>query len=157
MPAKQLKTKMMTKRTRAFTLIEVLIVAGILALLAAFVVPSLMKTGIQAKEELARAGVGHAGPLAGQIDKFYLDVGQYPESLEDLIKQPSYIEEDDEGRNPWRGPYLKAASGLKDPFKNEYQYKYPGDVYEDAYDLWSMGVDGKDGTEDDITPWPKNR
>ncbi len=157
MPAKPLMKKKMIKRARAFTLIEVLIVAGILALLAAFVVPNLMKAGTKAKVQLAEAAVGHAGPLAGQIDMFYLDVGQYPESLEDLIKQPSYIDEDDEGVNPWQGPYLKDASGLKDPFKNEYQYKYPGDVYEDAYDLWSMGPDGKDGTEDDITPWPKTR
>lgn len=152
----QLRKKMI-KRKRAFTLMEVLIVAGILALLAAFVVPSLLKTGEQARKQLARAAVGHSGPLAGQIDKFYLDTGQYPETLEDLIKQPSYIEEDEEGENPWMGPYIKDARGLRDPWKNEYQYKQPGDVYEDAYDLWSMGVDGNDGTEDDITSWPKNQ
>lgn len=142
---------------RAFTLLEILIVVGILALLAAFAVPSLIGSSEQAKRDMALAAVRPAGTIGQVLDKFYFDVGQYPESLEDLMKQPSYVEEDDDGENPWRGPYLKDIGGLKDPWRNEYQYKAPGDVNEDGYDLWSMGRDGKDGTDDDVTPWPKNR
>ncbi len=44
---------------------------------------------------------------------------------------------------------------LKDPWGNEYQYKNPGEFNEDSYDLYSMGPDGEDGTDDDIGNWRK--
>ena len=43
------------KRRSAFTLIEVLLVAGILAVLAAFAIPSLMGQAEKAKRKIAEA------------------------------------------------------------------------------------------------------
>jgi general secretion pathway protein G len=51
----------------------------------------------------------------------------------------------------WRGPYLKKAVSA-DPWGNGYVYEYPGRHNVDGYDLYSLGPDGREGT-DDITNW----
>ena len=80
-------------------------------------------------------------------------MGRYPESLMDLIEKPSDLDEED---GPvWKGPYIQDPRSFKDPWGHEYQYKSPGDVNQEAYDMWSMGKDGQDGTEDDITNYKK--
>lgn len=142
------------RKNRGFTLMEILLVVGILALLAAFVVPNLMKAGEEAKIKIGEAAIGGNGPIAQALDKYKFDVGVYPETdegLKALFEMPSSI---DEESKKWKGAYLKGSpEELKDPWKNEYQYKSPGDVNEDSYDLWSNGPDGKEGTEDDIKNW----
>ena len=40
-----------------------------------------------------------------------------------------------------------------DPWKQDYRYKYPGARNPNGYDIWSIGADGKDGTDDDVTNW----
>ena len=40
-----------------------------------------------------------------------------------------------------------------DPWNNPYVYYYPGKHNQDSFDLLSVGADGKEGTEDDITNW----
>ena len=66
---------------RAFTLLEILLVVGLLALLASFVVPALSSKGEQAKVDLARAAIGPNGPLTQAIEMFRFDTGVYPEEL----------------------------------------------------------------------------
>ncbi|MFQ6048335.1 MAG: type II secretion system major pseudopilin GspG [Phycisphaerae bacterium] len=141
---------MRSQTAGGFTLIEVLLVLVILGLLAAMVVPNLMKVGDRAKIDLARATVGPSGPIAQALDLFKLHVGRYPttdEGLKALVERPDGIEEDSD---IWRGPYIMNPDQLKDPWRNEYQYKSPGDVNTETYDLWSNGPDGEEGTDDDI-------
>ena len=92
---------------RGFSLLEILIVVGILALLAAFVVPSLIGAQDSAKIDMARSAVGNNGVVAGALKRYRLDVGKYPdtdEGLEALFKRPSSIDQDS---NKWRGPYME--------------------------------------------------
>ena len=42
---------------------------------------------------------------------------------------------------------------LNDPWGRPYRYRHPGMHNEDGYDLWSVGLDGADGTADDICNW----
>ena len=42
---------------------------------------------------------------------------------------------------------------LRDPYDNEYKYKSPGEFNETSFDIWSIGQDGKDGTDDDVKNW----
>ena len=142
------------QRRSAFTLMEVLMVAAILALLAAFAVPALMRSGEEAKENFFKAAIGHSGTIASALDKFRFDVGRYPdtsEGLEALFERPSDIDEDSE---MWKGEYLKGAlEELRDPWNQEFEYKSPGEFNEKGYDLWSRGPDRRDGTDDDIKNW----
>lgn len=142
------------RKKRAFTLLEILLVVAILALLAAFVVPNIMKAGNQAKMDLTRAAVGRNGSIANALKKYQFDVGMFPETdegLRALYEMPSSLDEADK---KWKGPYLEGEpEELKDPWGNEFNYKSPGDVHEEAYDLWSNGPDSKEGTDDDIKNW----
>lgn len=142
------------QRRSAFTLIELLMVAAILAVLAAFAVPALMKSGTRAKEDLAKAAIGRNGPIAKAMDTFRFDVGRYPDSSEGLAalyEIPSGIDEDS-GR--WNGPYMKGTiEELLDSWQQPYEYRSPGEFNEDSYDLWSVGADSNEGTDDDLKNW----
>lgn len=140
-------------RRSAFTLLEVLLVVGILALLAAFVVPNLVGASDQAKIKIAESAVGRSGNIANALKRYRLDVGSYPdtdEGLAALYERPNSIDEDDER---WKGPYLEGTpEDLKDPWGQEYQYRSPGEFNETSFDLWSTGRDEKDA-DDDIKNW----
>lgn len=137
-----------------FTLLEILIVAGLLALLAAFVVPQLFGRGEKARLKLAEAAIGSSGPIATAIDNFRLDLGRYPDELEELYEEP----DDDEEAEKW-GPesYVKDPETLVDAWGEPFQYRYPGEYNEKSYDLWSNGPDGEADTDDDIVNWKTDR
>lgn len=133
---------------KGFTLLEILLVVGLLALLAAFAIPALQRQGENAKIKLAQAAVGSGGVISKQIIAYQFDCGRYPESLKDLFEKPS----DDKVAKKWSGPYLESKDGIVDPWGEEYQYTYPGTHNEGKFDLWSLGPDGKEGN-DDICNW----
>lgn len=151
---------MRNKRNRkrsGFTLIEVLLVAGILAVLAAFAIPSLMGTANKAKEDLARAAIGRNGPIAKGLEQYKWDMGKYPDTDEGLkaLYKPKEFKKEDERYN---GPYMEGKiEELRDPWNQPYEYRAPGEMNEDGYDLWSRGKDQKDdgGKEgsDDLKNW----
>ncbi len=138
---------------RAFTLLEILLVVGLLALLASFAIPALISSGDEAKKDMARAAVGPNGPLASAIKLYKFHTNEYPKTLKDLLQKPS----DDEVARRWHGPYLEDAGGLVDPWGRDYEYNPEGKHNEGKFDLWSRGMDGKDGTEDDINNWKDDR
>lgn len=138
-------------RRSGFTLLEILIVVGIIALLAAFVVPNLMGASETARIDIAKSAVDSSnGPIATALNLYKLAMGTFPTELKELSERP-----DNDEQKKWAGPYLDATK-LKDPWNEEYQYKFPGsNSGEDKYDLWSKGPDKQDGTDDDITSWVK--
>jgi general secretion pathway protein G len=129
---------------RAFTLVELLLVLVILGTLAAIVYPKLAGRGEDARKTAAKTQIASFSTV---LDAFEVDNGYYPKGkggLQDLVSQPS------DALN-WKGPYLKDLP--KDPWNNDYVYEYPGRNNANSYDLSSMGPDGKEGTEDDVTNW----
>ncbi len=133
------------KGMAGFTLIELLVVLVIIGLLGAIVAPRFIGKGEQAKPKIARQQIEMLGTA---LDTYKLDVGDYPAGLNLLIETT----EDDMSK--WDGPYLKKRVIPKDPWNNEYVYKYPGENSE--YDLSSYGKDGEEGGEGldrDINSW----
>jgi general secretion pathway protein G len=130
---------------RAFTLIELLLVLVILGVLAAVVVPRFANRGDDAKKTAARAEIGTIGAA---LDRYEIDNGSYPTSEEGIV---ALMEAPSSAKN-WKGPYLKKLP--QDPWGNQYIYQRPGQHNQD-YDLYSMGPDGREGT-DDIDSWSKN-
>ncbi len=128
-----------TRRTSAFTLIELVVVMLILAILAAMIVPRIISRTEDAK--VAKA-VSDLATIRGMLDNFRIDVGRYPsteEGLESLRSAPA----DADG---WRGPYSQKAL-TADPWNNEYVYEWPGNDGDDSYVLLSYGADGSPGGE----------
>lgn len=122
------------RRIHGFTLIELLIVMVILGLLASLVAPTMFSKVASSKVKTAQAQMQM---LVTSMDAFRLDVGRYPQSLEELRSSNAVN---------WDGPYLPKAVPL-DPWGNPYVYLVPGKNGE--FDLLTYGADGKQGGEED--------
>lgn len=69
---------------RGFTLIELLVVMTIIALLLTIAVPRYFGSVDRTKESVLHENLA---TLRDSIDKFYTDTGQYPASVEELVKR----------------------------------------------------------------------
>lgn len=134
-------------RRQAFTLIEVLLVLVILVVLASIAGTNYARIQKTANINAAKTQIG---ALDTPLETYRLDIGDYPttdDGLEALLSSPSGDSED-----KWAGPYLKKPVP-NDPWGQPYQYEYPG-THDDAVpDVWSMGPDRANGTDDDIGNW----
>jgi len=139
--------KKLSRTTRkGLTLIEVLIVLTILLIIASLAVTNLIAVQRRAYINAARTQIK---AFKQPLHAYYLDFNEYPPSLDALITPPADLADP----TKWNGPYLDAQAVPLDPWGREYQYLYPGQYNTDKPDIWSMGPDGVDGTEDDITNW----
>jgi general secretion pathway protein G len=136
------------KKSRAFTLIEIMVVVVILGILAATIIPQFMGTTDDAKVSTAKSNIAQ---LESAIERFNLHMDRHPtteEGLKVLTEAPTGEEQ------KWRGPYINVLR--KDPWGNPYQYRNPGLHRPASFDLWSRGSDGADGGEGlaaDIGNW----
>lgn len=136
------------KPEKGFTLIELMIVVIIVAALAAMVVPRLSGRSEQAKIAIAEADIN--SNIATALKLYELDNDNFPtteQGLNALLSKPSLKPVP----TNWKNPYLERES--MDPWRNPYQYKYPATHNTAGYDLYSLGKDGIESTEDDITNW----
>lgn len=137
------------RRQAGFTLIEIMVVVVILGILAALVVPQVMSRPDQAKVTVAK---GDIKAIAAALDMYKLDNFAYPstqQGLEALVKKPAG---NPQPRNWNKDGYLKSLP--VDPWGNPYQFLSPGT--KGAFDLYSLGADGKEGGTDsdaDIGNW----
>ena len=135
------------RREAGITLIEMLVVVTIIALFAALVLPQMMNRADRAKRTAAHAQINGFMTALGT---YKLDTGTFPTSdmgLKALREKPENV-------SGWQGPYLQKEVP-KDPWKDDYIYKYPGD-HGDEPDVCSLGQDGKpggEGNDADICSW----
>ena len=123
------------RRQRGFTILEIVIVFILLAGIMAFVGPKIFEQMGRAKSSEAKVRIQQ---LVGQIEIYKLEVGKYPDTLASLVRSPGGPD------SKWNGPYAKEAD-LKDAWGNDYRYTLPGQGK--AFDLVSLGADGKEGGE----------
>lgn len=125
-------------RQRGMTLIEILVVLVLIGIVLGIVGGNFIGKGEKAKADAAKIEIGQ---ISQTLDLYKLEVGRYPssqEGLQALISAPA-------GVANWNGPYWKKGTVPKDPWGNEYKYASPGSKA--AYEIISLGADGKEGGE----------
>lgn len=133
-------------RRSGFTLLEVLLVVGILVTLAAIALPNLIGVQENTKINTTRTQVMLFDKAAGL---YHSQVGEFPNSEQgfaSLTNPPNNMQ-----------PFLEALPG-NDPWGQPYNYMFPGQKSrKSGPDIWSNGPDRQANTPDDIGNWPAGR
>ena len=134
---------------RGVTLVELMVVLVIIGLLATVVVVNVLPAQDTAMVTKARSDISS---LESALAQYRLDNLSYPtteQGLEALVSAPDNLDRPSRYRD---GGYIDRLPN--DPWGNPYQYVRPGE--HGAYDLYSLGADGRVGGEDlnaDIGNW----
>jgi general secretion pathway protein G len=117
-----------------FTLMEMLVVVGIIMLIAAIAMPAYFKIQDNASKAAARAQIKS---FETAIAAFRMDMGRFPRSLDELMTST--------GDRKWNGPYLGNTTFIpKDPWGNPYLFQCPGSG-DRPFEITSYGSDGTAG------------
>ncbi|MDO5625992.1 MAG: type II secretion system major pseudopilin GspG [Pseudomonadota bacterium] len=135
------------RRTRGFTLIELMVVLVIIGVLAALIVPNVLDRTDDARATAARTDVHN---IMQALKLYKLDNHQFPtgeQGLQALVTRPATPPVP----GNWK-PYLEKLPN--DPWGRPYQYLSPG--VRGEVDVMSFGADGTSGGEGknaDIGSW----
>jgi len=132
----------------AFTLIEIVLVLALLAILMGAAITTLNRGGLieGAQEDRVKSDIQ---TISTALDAYSYSAGRYPtseQSINALMDKPTTA--------PIPDRWHRSLNELPtDPWKQPYKYVYPAQKSKNPYDIYSIGKDGKEGTEDDIGNW----
>ncbi len=130
-----------------FTLIELLVALSIIVMLATFAAPQVFKYVGKARTETARAQIS---AISTALELYALDHGGFPPQnlgLRSLVENAS-------GSAKWKGPYLKRAEGVFDPWGQPFKYAVPGRSGQpDVFTLGRDNATGGAGEDQDVVSW----
>jgi general secretion pathway protein G len=132
--------------TSGFTLVEMVLVLGIVALLVGAGIVSL--TGVLDSGKKTRVK-GDLNTLSAALRSYETDNMFLPTSaqgLAALVEKPS-------SRPAPTNYTAKLKKPLLDPWGNSYHYRRPGTKDKGGFDVYSAGPDGQADTGDDIGNW----
>jgi general secretion pathway protein G len=127
-----------------FSLIEILLVVGIIAFLSVLVGVSVIRSKQDVDRKQAITG---AQLVASKAQLFFLDTGVLPANIGQLQHATDAVAN-------WKGPYLLPQQDL-DPWRQSYALKAPGS-HQDL-DVSSAGPDRQHDTPDDLGNWMDTR
>jgi len=131
---------------KGFTIMELIIVIALLAGIIGLVVSNF--ENVLGTNEAKIADIYVNSSIKTPLLSYRTTVGRYPtteQGLKALVSPPAGV------GSSWKGPYVEEDDFI-DPWKNEYQYRYPGVKNKGSYDIWSFGPDGVESA-DDIGNW----
>jgi general secretion pathway protein G len=125
-----------------FTLLEMVIVLGIIAVLLGGSIALIGGVGEGAKIQRVK---GDFQSISSALKTYQINAGNYPttqQGLKALVEKPTTTPKPDD--------WVKIAEKVPtDPWKNEYGYKFPGSKNPALFEIISKGPDGIEGNEDD--------
>lgn len=120
------------RRRRGFTLLEMVIVLGIIAMIMGGAIFAMRGIGSQAKPTQAKSDIN---AFMSALSMYKINKGRYPTTQEGLKR---LVE-------------TKAMTKInQDPWGRDYIYRYPGKIDKNEPEIISLGEDGQENTEDDI-------
>lgn len=129
------------KKNAGLSLLEIMVVLGIIALVVGLSAPRVMQNFGRAKSQAAEIKMNG---VKGALQLFYIDIGRYPSEAEGvgaLLREPA-------GATDWRGPYVDTQEDIQDPWGRQFLYRVPGK--DKPFDLYTYGRDGHlGGTRED--------
>ena len=117
---------------RGFTLLEMVIVLGIIALILGAAITFSTGIGGTARDQAARANIQE---IMTKLEAYRVDAGRYPteqQGLEALVERPSMAP----APNRWRRQFRKLPV---DPWGEEYIYRNPGRFDNKTFEVFSKG------------------
>ena len=132
----------MSKRAVGFTLIEIMVVLVIISVLVGLVAPNILGRVDEARVTAAQTDIA---TIEQALEMYRLDNHRYPstdQGLQALVEMPNTSPLPKKW-NP--AGYLKKGKLPADPWGGQYQYISPGSA--GAFDLYSLGADGREGGE----------
>jgi general secretion pathway protein G len=137
-----------TLRRAGFTLIEIVIVLTIISILAAGSIYMLKGNVDVAKETRVESDIQNIMTQLQLYEARNMRSPTTEQGLKALVEKPS--------TEPLPEKWTQLLEAVpKDPWGQEYKYRYPAQKSKKPYDVYSAGKDGADGTEDDIGNWPQ--
>jgi general secretion pathway protein G len=142
MSCKPARPRRADHHSRAFSLLEIMVVLVIIGLILGLVTVNVVGQLKGARHDTA---VAQIATIMHAIDMFYLEQGRYPTNDEglDILTRPN--EKTGE-------PLMRSIP--RDPWGNAYQYNSPG--LNAPYEIISFGADGQEGgsgADRDIVSW----
>jgi general secretion pathway protein G len=135
---------------RGMTIIEIMVVLMIIGIIATFVTINVVDRLSQSKIEATQIQIKN---ISNAVGLYRMTCDRYPSSEDGLASLVSAPTSGTCKNYPEAGFLNEGSDVPMDPYGNPYQYSYPGTNNAKSFDLWSMGSDGEDGTEDDIGNW----
>lgn len=126
-------------REAGVTLIEMMVVLVIIGIVASLIVPNVIGLPDEARAAAVRTDLR---TIAASLEMYRLDNRSYPTTAQGLAALVSRPDAPPPPPN-WTVPYL--AQTPIDPWGNPYVYRAPGEA--GAFDLGSLGADGRSGGE----------
>ena len=135
-------------RIRAgFTLIEMIFVLAIISILVGMGVYSLKNVLGDANDGAVMADIRNLETNLIRYRTMAMGFPTEKQGLKALVERPAG------SGAPKRWKALLGPEAIMDPWGNPYAYRNPAKFADGDYDIWSLGKDGQDGTEDDIGNW----
>jgi general secretion pathway protein G len=120
------------RRRKGFTLLEMVIVLGIIAMIMGGAIFAMRGIGAQAKPTQAKADIN---AFLSALSMYKVNKGKYPTTQEGLKRLME----------------TKAMTKItQDPWERDYIYRFPGKIDKNEPEIISLGEDGQENTEDDI-------
>jgi general secretion pathway protein G len=140
------KTLKKAPRASGFTLIEMVLVLGIVALLVGAGIFSLIGVLDTGKESRVKGDINTFTAALRAYETSNMFLPSTEQGLMALVEKPSSRPQPQN----WR-PFMKKVQ--LDPWGNMYHYRRPGTKDKGGFDLYSAGADGQPDTADDIGNW----